>query len=124
MDYTIIGGGVNLASRLEAAASSDEILISYETYAHVSDQFDCEECGEIEVKGIAYPVATYKVVDLHENLDSGDRAIRSNLPHLTLDVDVKLMSADERRKAATVLQDALDRLSAIGADVPSQTKFL
>src|SRR5262249_22720928 len=35
MEYTIIGGGVNLASRLEAAATPGEILISYETYAHV-----------------------------------------------------------------------------------------
>ncbi len=58
MDYTIIGGDVNLASRLESAAESDEILISYETYAHVKDRIQCEERGQINVKGIAFPVAT------------------------------------------------------------------
>ena len=37
MDYTIIGGEVNLAARLESQADPDGILISYETYAHVKD---------------------------------------------------------------------------------------
>src|SRR5262249_57113044 len=37
MDYTIIGGGVNLASRLEAAATPGEILISFETHANRRD---------------------------------------------------------------------------------------
>jgi len=37
MDYTIVGGAVNLASRLEHEAPPGGILISYETYAHVKD---------------------------------------------------------------------------------------
>jgi adenylate cyclase len=64
MDYTIIGGGVNLAARLETACVPGEILISYETHAHVKDQIYCEEHGHIEVKGVAYPVATYRVIEL------------------------------------------------------------
>ena len=63
MDYTIIGGGVNLAARLETACTPEEILISYETYAHVKDQVHCEEGDKIKVKGIAHPVVTYQVVD-------------------------------------------------------------
>ena len=68
MDYTIVGGGVNLASRLEHEAQPGSVLISYETFAHVNDEVQCEEPGEIRVKGIAYPVATYRVIDLKANL--------------------------------------------------------
>jgi class 3 adenylate cyclase/PAS domain-containing protein len=122
MDYTIIGGGVNLASRLETSANQGEILISYETFAHVRDQIHCEEHGETEVKGIAYPVVTYRVVDLHENLAQSDQAISAERPHLKLDVDVRLMSAEERQEAATVLQDAANRLSTADAKTATRPK--
>ena len=68
MDYIIVGGGVNLASRLESAATPGEILVSYETYAAVRERIHCEERGRISVRGIAYPVATYQVVDAYGNL--------------------------------------------------------
>jgi class 3 adenylate cyclase len=80
MDYTIIGGGVNLASRLEAAATPGEILISYETYANVRHRIHCEERGQISVKGIANPIATYQVVDTHENLGRSAYSFTRNVP--------------------------------------------
>ena len=64
MGYTIIGGAVNLASRIEHEAPPGSVLISYETFAHVKDAIQCEERGQIRVRGIAYPVATYAVVAL------------------------------------------------------------
>ena len=113
MDYTIIGGGVNLASRLEAAATPGEILISFETYANVRDRIHCEERGHISVKGIAYPVATYQVVDAYENLGTERLFIHEERPNLRLDLNLDAMSADDRGHAATVLREALNRLSAL-----------
>ena len=113
MDYTIIGGGVNLASRLEAAATPGEILISFETYANVRDRIHCEERGHISVKGIAYPVATYQVVDAYENLGIDRLFIHEERPNLRLDLNLDAMSASDRGHAATVLREALNRLSAL-----------
>jgi hypothetical protein len=112
MDYTIIGGGVNLASRLEHAAPPGGILISYETYAHVKDEVYCEPRGHLEVKGIAYPVAIYQVVDLYENLGEDRHVIHEDHPRIRIDLDLDSMSAKERREAAAVLQRSLDRLAA------------
>ncbi|GGB58212.1 hypothetical protein GCM10011316_32820 [Roseibium aquae] len=66
LDYTIIGRGVNTAARLESAATPGDILISYETFLQVQDEIACEKAGEIQVKGLAYPLSTYTVL--------GDRA--------------------------------------------------
>jgi class 3 adenylate cyclase/phosphoglycerate-specific signal transduction histidine kinase len=113
MDYTIIGGGVNLASRLEAAATPGEILMSYETYANVQHRIHCEERGHISVKGIAYPVATYQVVDTYENLGKERLSIHEERPNLRLDLDLDATSADDRDHAVAVLREALNRLSAL-----------
>ncbi|MDA9982152.1 PAS-domain containing protein [Gammaproteobacteria bacterium] len=111
MDYTIIGGAVNTASRLESLATPGEILISYETFAHVRDQIYCEGHGEAEVKGIAYPVATYQVVDSHENLNRERRHFCEEHPNVRVDLDFDSMTSDDRGQAEKILHRALDLLS-------------
>ena len=110
MDYTMIGGAVNLTARLEQEAPPGSILISYGTFAHVQDEICCEEHGDIRVRGIAYPVTTYRVVDLKSNLSADEIAIRAQLPHLKVEMDAHLMSAEEREQAASTLRQALNRL--------------
>ncbi len=111
MDYTIIGGGVNLASRLETNAEPGEILISYETFSQVQEEILCEECGQITVKGLAYPVATYRVVDSYDKIGAARRVMREETGGFRLDIDFDSMSPEQRRQAAEILRRALERLS-------------
>ena len=112
MDYTIIGGGVNLASRLETAAEPGEILISYETYANVRDEINCMKSEEISVKGLAYSVATYRVLDEYNMLESSHQPLREELPNLRLEMDADSMTEAQRSQAAEILKEALNRLSS------------
>lgn len=61
MDYTIVGGVVNLASRLESNSEPGRILISEATYALIKDEIDCTPRGRIHVKGIHHEIMTYWV---------------------------------------------------------------
>jgi class 3 adenylate cyclase/HAMP domain-containing protein len=124
MDYTIIGSGVNLASRLEQTAPPGEILISYETHALVKDEVYCEERGHINVKGISHPVATFQVVDVYENVAKTRDFIHEDYGTLKLDINLKAMSAGERNHAVTVLQRAVDRLCDVeqGACLPADAR--
>jgi PAS domain S-box-containing protein len=107
MDYTMIGGTVNLASRLEHEAPPGGVLISFETYAHVKDDVRCEERGHVQVKGIAQPVATYAAVGLKQDAEQDGTA------HLRLELDANRMSDDERKAAADELRRALGMLEKV-----------
>jgi adenylate cyclase len=67
MDYTIIGDGVNLASRLESACKQygAHILISEFTFANLRGTYRTRELDLVVVKGKTQPVAVFEVLDYH-----------------------------------------------------------
>jgi class 3 adenylate cyclase/HAMP domain-containing protein len=116
MDYTIIGSGVNLASRLESAATPGEILISHETYALVKDQIHCDSAGMVELKGISHPVETYRVGDLHTKLQKDREVIREDFPYFNLEIDLDKLSANDYGPAVVALRRALEKVSRAEED--------
>ena len=61
LDYTVIGAAVNLASRLESAATPSGILVSEETYFQVKDYFSFDVPQQLELKGLERGVSAYEV---------------------------------------------------------------
>ena len=72
LDYTVLGNGVNLASRLEGLADPNSVLISENTFNIVKKEIDCEMSDEVTVKGKLHPVKTYKVRGLSMNKQSSE----------------------------------------------------
>lgn len=67
MDYTIIGDGVNLASRLESACKQygARILVSQFTMAQLRGTYRTREIDLVVVKGKTQPVAVFEILDYH-----------------------------------------------------------
>ncbi|MCP4700940.1 MAG: adenylate/guanylate cyclase domain-containing response regulator [Gammaproteobacteria bacterium] len=107
LDYTIIGGQVNLAQRLESNAETDQILISHETYALVKDQVRCEKKQEVMVKGIAHPVQLYQVVDLCARIPDELKQIKEEQEGFSLSVNLTKI---EKSKAVALLEKAVEKI--------------
>jgi PAS domain S-box-containing protein len=110
LDYTIVGGSVNLASRLESAADIDEILISEETFSLISEVIACKPKKQISVKGIAYPIMTYQVLDLIETLEAERDRLKAHFDGFDLKIDFDKLKKADRTYALEMLQKAVDRL--------------
>lgn len=69
MDYTMIGDGVNLASRLESACKQygAHILVSEFTYKQLRGTYRAREIDLVVVKGKTQPVAIYEILDYHND---------------------------------------------------------
>ena len=104
LDYTIIGGEVNLASRLESKADSGQILISHETYALIKKQIVCEKKEEINVKGIAHKIQTYQVIETEKDKKNKKNSFCEEYDGFSLAVD---LSRSEKKKVVSSLKRVL-----------------
>ncbi|SNR89917.1 Adenylate cyclase, class 3 [Pseudomonas segetis] len=110
MDYTIIGRDVNLASRLESAAESGEILISHETYSLVKDVIMCRDKGQITVKGFTRPVQIYQVVDFRRDLGATSSYVEHELPGFSMYLDTNGIQNFDKERVIQALQQAAKEL--------------
>ncbi|HEY0069880.1 MAG TPA: BREX system ATP-binding domain-containing protein [Chloroflexia bacterium] len=66
VEYTAMGDAVNLAARMEQTAEPGSVQITANTYKSISNLFEFESLGGIEVKGKSEPVEAYRVLARRE----------------------------------------------------------
>jgi len=109
MDYTIIGGEVNLAARLENQADPGGILLSYETFALVRDMVEAEEQPSIEAKGIRREIRPFALRSFLDETKP-ERVIQCDRAGLTIRIDLDRLSGEHRREALDQLSRVIERL--------------
>jgi adenylate cyclase len=109
MDYTIVGGPVNTASRLEATAAPDQIQISHATYLLVKDEVYCRPLGEVNLKGVARDVTTYEVVAEISAMTQRE-AITAETEGFNLVLDPAVLGPKRAEMAREALRNALAAL--------------
>ena len=83
LNYTVIGDGVNLASRLEALTKRPEydacIIVSGATLAKANERYCTCPLGEVTVKGKQVTTEIFALLGCeNRNLDEGDAEVREN----------------------------------------------
>ena len=102
LTYTIIGGEVNVAARLEAAGEAGGILMSYETYAHVQDMVEVEEKESVKMKGINREIKVFSVLKRRTSkqrkkiLSSKDKTNKASYDHKIKEIKNDLFSLQKK----------------------------
>src|SRR6266849_10553295 len=66
-DFLITGDAVNVASRLQAAAMPDTILVGERTYLATRGVFDFQPLAPLRLRGKAEPISAWVVLGLHND---------------------------------------------------------
>ena len=110
LDYTIIGNGVNLASRIETSAEPNKILLSEDTYLLIKKNIICSKKQKIDVKGVSYPVQTYEVLGFENKYSKNSSIVEKNIPGLSLSLNKS--EIEDNQTAIDLIKDALNSLQS------------
>ena len=110
MDYTIIGAEANLAARLQSIAEPGGIVISYETFALVSDVVTAHALPQITMKGISREVVPYSVDSIVDASSEKGGVVIERMPGLDFYLDPSIVKSSDAERIRSVLKDALASL--------------
>ena len=119
MDYTALGGPVNISARLESKAPKNEILISDATHNLIKGKVETNYFDEIKLKGFARPIGIHLVKDFKSDNHKNERKTYSHRgKHIDIDVfDVSdIRSAIEELKAVSTKFEDLIQTNTKKAD--------
>ena len=120
--YTIIGGEVNVAQRLEASSDPGGILISHDTFVHVDDLVEVQERQAVNLKGIDRSIKTYAVKGRKAEADKPLRLSHAQGVHI--DLSPKSLSSQDCLLIAEQLKTLARQLEVLQAEHLSVSKEL
>lgn len=110
MDYTIIGAEVNLASRMEQVGEPDGVMLSYETYALVKEEFEAEERPPFHAKGIAREIRSFALTGILAPEIDERHIVVAKQDGMRLTLNMLQLTGELREKAIAQLMDAAEKL--------------
>ena len=102
LDYTAVGSAVNLASRLESAATPGAIMVSEETYLLVKQYFSFKDPKEIEIKGLLRKVKLY---ELEIETSVQDKIISIHRSNFDISINRKSITQEDLSEIKALLSD-------------------
>ncbi len=106
--YTVIGGAVNLASRLEKACRAGEVLVGERTWRRTQGRIDYRPVEPLVLPGLDEPVIAYEAIEPADIAASPPRRVSQLIgraPELEL-LRAAAAAADRRPHLVTVLGEA------------------
>ena len=61
-EHLALGETPNVASRIQGLAASNTLIISADTYQLIQGYFECQDLGAQTLRGVAEPIAVYRVL--------------------------------------------------------------
>ncbi|MBA2641700.1 MAG: AAA family ATPase [Actinobacteria bacterium] len=122
----VTGDAVNVAARLEQAASPGEILIGEATFRLVRDAVSAEPVAPLELKGKSEPLPAYRLT--HVEAEAPARARRLDTPMVGRDTEIAVLSeklaeaASGRCILATVVGEPGVGKSRLAAELVSRAQ--
>ncbi len=113
LTYTIIGGEVNVAARLESIGDAGGVLMSYETYAHVQDIVEVEEKDSVKMKGINREIKIFSVLNRKNEKNKTNKLFKKNNKEINSKVIKNSQESEIReiKNSLKTIQEKVEKLS-------------
>lgn len=115
-EFTVIGDGVNLASRIESHSLRGQVLISQNTLAYVKDHVQIGQVNQVQVQGKSQPVELLEVIgiDFHgQRFEVPRREVRTSI-RLEMDAPFEFQLIKGKKVLPNYLQGTIRDLSYHG----------
>ncbi len=115
--YGVVGGAVNLTSRIESFTTGGQVAISQATLDAVHGYVDIEERLCVEPKGLSHPVPIYFVGGIHgcPALTLPRAEVRLSTPTSPLGVQFSVVQG--KNASGAMIEGRVTRLSRHGAEI-------